>query len=117
MKSVQEIFDGIQESRREMREIRGAYKDALESASAYKETVEEYNKIREKKLRIERDIKKASSAEFVKLETLKQRIKTDTEILSDIALNHIVKGETVGITDEYSNQYEPVFIVKFKKKS
>ena len=117
MKSVQEIFDQIQDSKRQMRELRGSYKDALESASGYRDTVEEYNKIREKKLRIEQNIKKSSAAEFAKLETLKQSIKTDNEILSDIALNHIMKGESVGITDEYSNQYEPVFSVKFKKKS
>jgi hypothetical protein len=116
MKTVQEIFDQIQEARREMKDINRAYKDALDSASKYKETLEEYKKIREKKQQIERSIKQDSSKEFARLESLKNSIKGDQEMLSDVALNHIVKGETVGLTDENNNHYEPIFSVKFKKK-
>ena len=36
-------------------------------------------------------------------------------MMSDIALNKIMKGETVEITDQYDNKYEPLFSVKFRK--
>ena len=38
-------------------------------------------------------------------------------MLSDIAIAKITKGEAIGITDKYSNEYEPIFKVKFKKVS
>ncbi|MEK7150706.1 MAG: hypothetical protein AAB783_00700 [Patescibacteria group bacterium] len=117
MKNIQEVFDRIQEVRREQRELRGSYKDALENSTQYREIIEEYKKIREKKLRVEHDIQRASAAEFARLETIKNSLKTDNEMLSDIALTHLMKGESVGITDEHNNQYEPVFAVKFKKKA
>jgi len=116
MKSAQEIFNRIQEIRREQRDLKGSYKDALENTTGYREIVQEYNKIRDKKVSIEQKIKRESAAEFAKLESMKNNLKSDQEMLSDIALTHMMKGEQVEITDEHANQYEPVFSVKFKKK-
>jgi hypothetical protein len=46
---------------------------------------------------------------------MKADAETDQEMLSDLALNTLVKGETVQVTDEFENKYEPVFVVKFRR--
>ncbi len=36
-------------------------------------------------------------------------------LLSDIALNYVLNGEEIAITDQKENKYEPLFSVKFKR--
>ncbi|MDA1334492.1 MAG: hypothetical protein O2794_00550 [bacterium] len=117
MKSAQEIFDRMQEVKVEQRELRRAYKDTLDNMTDYRELVDQYNKARDKKLSIEHKVKQDSANEFAKLETMKMNLKSDQEMLSDIALTTMMKGEQVEITDQHQNEYEPVFSVKFKKRT
>ena len=91
------------------------YREALENSEEYQKTIEDLNILKEKKIQIESAIKSDFSSEFNKLENIKVDIITDLELLSDIALNHLVKGETISVQDEKKNAYEPVFSVKFKK--
>ena len=39
----------------------------------------------------------------------------DKELLADIAISTLMKGETVKIEDSEKNVYEPIFSVKCKK--
>ena len=71
--------------------------------------------MREKKKQIEQTTKEQFSGEFIKLEDLKIDIESDQEMLNDIALNKVMKGESIEIRDEYDNEYEPLFSVKFRK--
>ena len=50
-----------------------------------------------------------------KLDDLKREVDTNKEMLSDIAMSTLMKGETVEVKDEYDNVYEPAFKVNFKK--
>ena len=115
MQNVQEIFNRIQDAKREQKEIRAALRDALNNSEEYGKMVEQYKKFREQKKRFE-DEMKGSDVNFARLEIIQKGIVTDLEMISDIAFNQLVQGETVGITDEKNNQYEPVFTVRFKKK-
>jgi len=115
MKDLQEVWSRLQKTKRKQKEIRTAYKDALVNNADYGKIVEDLKTLREKKKQIEADTRRDFSSEFNELETLKADAETDQELLSDIALNTFVKGETVRITDEFNNNYEPVFVVKFKK--
>ena len=115
MQDIQEIFNRIQESKKEQRDIRKMYKDALDGVQEYQEIQEKIKSLREKKKRIEITIKEQFGSEFTKLEDLKIDIESDTQMITDIALTKITKGETVEVTDENQNEYEPMFSVKFKK--
>ena len=117
MQSIQEVFKRIQEAKKQQREIRQTYKDVLDQTPGYKDIVEEYKLLREKKKSIENAARESMSSEIIKLEDLKIDIDSDTELLSDIALTKLMKGETVSVSDEYENEYEPTFSVKFKKAS
>lgn len=113
--SVQEIFDRVEKSRVRMKELRTMYKDALVGTQEYSEVSDKATALRERKKQIENTIRENFSKEMTELEDLKVDLDSDMEMLSDIALTQLVKGEQIEVTDKYQNQYEPVFSVKFRK--
>lgn len=113
--SVQEIFDRVEKNRARMKELRTMYKDALAGTQEYNELSDKLKTLRERKKQIENTLRENFSKELTELEDLKVDMDSDMEMLSDIALTRLVKGESVEVTDKYQNQYEPVFTVKFRK--
>ncbi len=116
MKNIQEIFDRIQANKKEQKGLKTAYKDALSVSLPYKKIVEELKDLREKKKKMEFSIKEDFVAEFTKLEALEVDIAGDMEMLNDLAITQIMKGESISVTDQYQNSYDPIFSVRFKKK-
>jgi predicted transposase YdaD len=115
MVNPQEIFNRIQKTKKEQKEIKAMYKDALENSKAYQEAVEELRDARDKKKKIEDGIKDEFRSEFDKLDTLKMDLENDNMLLSDAALVKLTKGEPIELMDEKEQKYEPVFTVRFKK--
>ncbi len=116
MQNIQEIFDRIQKHKKEHKELKAAYKDALKVSQPYQKIVEELMALREKKKKMEFSIKEDFVAEFTKLESLEVDIASDMEMLNDLAITQIMKGESVSVIDQYQNSYDPIFSVRFKKK-
>ena len=112
---LREIFDRIKKTKKERKEIKNIYADALRNSKAYQEVLEELKKLKDKKLRIESTIKAEFVKEFEKMDNYKKDIDTDNQLLSDLAFNGLIKGETVQIEEENGTKYDPVFSVKFKK--
>lgn len=115
MQDIQEIFNRMQEIKKQQKDIRSAYKEALDGSLEYKEIGEKMKTLRERRKQIENTIKGDFSSEYSKLEDFKIDLESDRTMLSDIALTKLMKGETVQVVDEYNNSYEPLFTVKFKK--
>lgn len=115
MSKLQEIFDRIQNTKKEQRDIRLMYKDALRNSNRYQEILEQLETLRAKKREVEAGVKGDFSKEFDKLEVLKNDLMNDNQLLSDAAMSKVAKGEKVEITDINNVQYEPIFSVKFKK--
>ncbi len=115
MKDLQEVFSRLQTSKKRQKEIRQIYGDALKNTTGYEQMVEDLKAMREKKKQIEISVRQQFSQEITELEDLKVDIESDEQLMTDIALTQYLKGDTVEVTDEYENQYEPVFSVKFKK--
>ena len=115
MSQIQEIFNKIQETKKQQKDIKATYRDALNNSQELKDITEKIQTLKEQKKGIEDAIKSEFSSEFEKLDSLKLDIESNNIILSDLALNEVVKGEMIEITDQYSNKYEPIFSVKFKK--
>lgn len=115
MPNIQEIFNNIQKAKKEQKEIKSMYRDALTNSSGYQTVVDELNVLKEKKKKIEESLRDDFRTEFDKLEVLKADIENDTMLLSDAALSEYIKGKNVEIVDEYENKYEPIFKVQFKK--
>lgn len=115
MQDIQEIFSKLQQAKKDQKAIRSVYRDALSGSAQYKEIVERINELKLKKKEIENAIRSDFSSEFNKLDSLKIEEQGNKAMLSDIALNKLVSGEKVELTDEHNSRYEPVFSVAFKK--
>ena len=112
MKNIQEVFDRIQEKKKEQRDMNAAYRDALRNSVEYKEVTEKIDTLRSRKKQIELSLFEQSAE---KLDLLKLGIKADMETMSDIALNSLVNGETIKVVDGNNVSYDPVFSVRFRK--
>ena len=42
-------------------------------------------------------------------------VETHKEMMNDVAISTLMKGETVMVKDEFDNAYEPIWKVNFKK--
>lgn len=115
MANLQEIFDRIQQTKKEQKEIKAMHRDALANSNSLQEIIEELKVLREKKKGIEDAIKSDFLRDLEKLDTLKLDIENDMMLLSDVALTKAMNGEIVEIKDQYENKYEPIFKVQFKK--
>lgn len=115
MATVQDIFNRIKETKRKAKEVSQMYKDELETSAEYRDVSEKLEMLKARKKEIEMQVKNAQEAEFRKLDAYKMHVKNDTELLSDLAFNTLLKGETVVVKDEHEQDYEPVFTVRFKK--
>lgn len=114
-KEISEVFSRIQESKKQQRELKAMYKDALHSNGEYQRIKEELEDLKIKKKQIEAGVQTDFKEEFDKLEGLKLNIASDNELLSDLALSQFSKGELSKLVDENQVEYEPIFTVKFKK--
>lgn len=115
MNDLQEVFNRIRETRTKAKQIRKMYKDALEASHEYQEILDKLETLKERKKSIENELKNEQAADFKQLDAFKMHVKNDMEMLSDLALNKLMAGETVEVKDEDDNRYEPLFSVKFKK--
>ena len=114
MRDIKEIFERIQEQKREQREINKSIKDALDNSSEYHAIKEQLERLKLKKWRLE-DAARGDLDK--KMDLLKLNIKEGMQVMSDVALTTIMKGESVKLTDNDNNEYEPIFSVRFKKTS
>ena len=89
-------------------------KDELEQNARHKEIGEELAKLRGEKKAIEEETR-AGSPDYAELETIKVDLKSDQELLADIALAMYAKGETVELVDDEENHWVPEWKVIFKK--
>lgn len=115
MQDLQAIFLRIQQKKKKKKDLTKAYKDALLTSQEYVEVKEELDRLREKKKGIEASIKSMFANELIEIDDLKLDIKSDEELMSDIAITQITQGTPIEIKDEHEQEYEPVINVKFKK--
>lgn len=115
MQDIQDIFNRIQVKKGESKDLKTVLKDALDNSFEYQKLVEEINVLRRKKKELEGSIKDDLTSEMTRLEEIKMDIKSDQELMRDVALTRMMRGETVQVIDEYKGVYQPIFSVKFKK--
>ena len=115
MKNLQDIFNRIQAIKKEQRELRAVYNDTLRNSQKYQELKTQIKELGEKKKSMENAFKNETASEMAKLENLKNDLATDMEMLTDVALNTLIKGEKVEVLDADENKYEPEFKVSFKR--
>lgn len=112
MKKLQEVFNEIQDKKREQKEINRFIRDALASSSEYQDIKSKLENLRTRKKQLEGN---AQAPYAEKLDLIKLSLRDLVQNLSDIALNNLMKGERVEIMDTEKGKFEPIFRVTFKK--
>ena len=115
MADIQEVFNRMRETKKEIAAIRKNYKELLYSTEDYEEAKQKLDGHKLHKNQIETRVKEQMGKEFGDMERLKAELESDAVLLSDMAISQYLKGEKISVTDEMSTEYEPVFNVKFKK--
>lgn len=113
-KSLQDIFNRLQEKKKQVSLIRKKYKEELATSGEYIRIREDLERLGAKKKQHETSVKQQAGANFARADELALAVKQDAQMLSDIAITTIMKGESVRIKDDHA-EYEPVFTVRFKK--
>lgn len=115
MQSLQEVFQRSQNHKKNLKDLKAQLREALASDGAYKGIAEQMKGLRERKKQIEQTTKEHFAGELLKMDELDMDISSDADMMMDIALSMLAKGERIEVTDTFGNVFEPVFKVSFKK--
>lgn len=116
MNTLPGIHQRIKEAKAKRQDLRTIVKDELASSASYKSINEQIAELKTKKARIEAAVRERLQKELQEIEILSNGIKNDIQLMSDLAVTQLMKGQTVELKDEGDNEYEPVIKVTFKKK-
>lgn len=114
MRDIKEIFERIQEHKREQRELNASVKDSLRNMPEYHDLSDQISRLQLKRAQLENSVAEQTAS---KIDLLKLNIKEGMQTISDIALTTLMKGESIKLKDAKNNEYEPIFSVRFKKAS
>lgn len=117
MSDLKDVLQRIRAKKQERKKVNEVFRDVLSQSKRYQEVLEELKALKAKKKHIEIELQRELISESEKAERLAQDLKTDVQLLSDMALTKFMKGETIEVTDENDVKYEPVFKVTFKKSN
>lgn len=114
MASLEEVYSRLVQKKKQRRELTGAYQDELRNHARYQEILAQMKALRDEKKSIETELlEQAGTSQDIEL--IKIDIKSDLELLADIALNLYVSNQNVEIIDEWNNRWSPLFSVRFIK--
>src|SRR5678809_1252250 len=113
MKDLTDVYNRLKLKKAERKDLKTSFQDELKNNTKYQEILEKMAELRQEKKSIENEIL-SREMDKAKLEELNLDIKTDTEMLTDIALNMFLAQEPVEIVDEVNNKWTPVFTVRFR---
>ncbi len=117
MQDLQQILQRMREKKKEKRNLAAALRDALAHSKQYQDILEQLKTLKAKKLQYERSAHEEFRKELEQSERLKEDLKSDAQVLSDMALTKYIKGESIQVKDENDVTYDPVFKVTFKKSN
>ncbi len=115
MRNIQEIFERIQDNKKQQRDIKSMYRESLAALPEYRDVTEKIEDLKNKKRQIEFRVQEELAGYFEKLDLLKVNMNGDNAMLNDIAVTQFMQGERITLVDSYKNTYEPIISIKFKK--
>ena len=112
---LQMLFSKTEETQQKTRQIKAMVKEALEKDENYQKALTELETAREKAKQIELAIKQGFVPDLDNLDALNCDLRSDKEIMADLALEKYRNAEPLEVKDKFGNTYLPTFKVSFKK--
>ncbi len=117
MQDLQDIWKRLNETKAKQKKIRDTWRDVLAQNKPYQDVIEKLIELKAKKMQIETELRRDMDSEFNDLEQHAEEMKSDKQLLADISLNKLVRGEVVEIKDDFDVVYVPLFSVRFQKST
>jgi len=112
MQNPQKIFNRILIHKKRIKDLKDSYKNALKNNFEFLDLEEQIKILREKKKAIELVIQEQFQSEITEIQDLKIDVESDEQVLTDIVLSKMMKGESIEIVDENEDEYEPLVKIK-----
>ena len=112
---LQLVFNEADKKRNKLRELKAMIKEQLESKQEYQEIKESSDSLRAKKKALKAAVNEDNRVECEEIDKLTIDLKSQKQLISDVAIKDYVNGKEIKLTDSYGNILEPVFSVKFIK--
>lgn len=116
MENVTQVFQRIEKNKEELKENKKLFLQKCEEYGGYEDLIEQRKKINEEIKKLKSNVAGNNQELFSKIEDLKIDIKSDKEVLNDMVMTKLTKGEVLDITDKEENKYQAHFNFSFKKE-
>ncbi|MBD3251671.1 hypothetical protein GF380_04445 [Candidatus Uhrbacteria bacterium] len=115
MQDIQDVYNRIQQKKKDRKKIKSLFNEAFDGNTKIQELKDEIKKLQAQKKEIEMEVRADYGTELQDLENIESDIKSDQELMDDIAISTYMKGESISFKDEDDTEFEPVFKVSYKK--
>lgn len=117
MSQLEIAFTRTIEKKNRKKILKSNLRQILDDTPGYNDVEEKLEQLRLKKKEILTQVAENYPEIANELESIKAHLKNDQEMLSDLAVNKLLEGETVTVADPNDPTiiYEPTFKVSFKK--
>lgn len=113
--TLQSVFDRTQKTKAEIKTIKAMVRDALKNSKPYQNMLEELETVKARAKSAKEAILSDFKSDLDRLDTLQSDLKNDMALMSDIALDMYVRGESIEVLDKNENKYQPALKLVFKK--
>ena len=113
--TLQSVFDRTQKTKAEIKTIKAMVRDALKNSNPYQNMLEELETVKARAKSAKEAILSDFKSDLDRLDTLQSDLKNDMALMSDIALDMYVRGESIEVFDKNENKYQPALKLVFKK--
>lgn len=114
MQNAQEVYTRILKTKKSIKEIKSELTGYYKENEEYKQLEEKMKTLRANKKQITTSINHDYPDLTTKLDDLKIDLASDKELLADIIMTKVMKGEDVQLENEYQQQMLPIFSVTLK---
>ncbi|MFA5396184.1 MAG: hypothetical protein WC346_09280 [Methanogenium sp.] len=117
MQHLEEILNRVREQKSKLKELQKSVRDHLESDAEYLKLRDEFKALSEKKKSTVSSLLESIPELSSEVEALRNSIKEDSQLASDIAVTKYASGESVHFTDKSKNvEFIPKFTVSYQMK-
>lgn len=113
-RTAQEVFSRLNEIKKELREQRDELKERFFADSRYAENEEYLRKGKDKKKQLADELKAVHPDLVDKIEQLREDLKSEKEIFTDMMVTQMLKGESTELKDQHEQLCFPIFSVKMQ---
>lgn len=118
MMNAQGVFNRMQETKAKIKDIKSMLKQAYENVFEYVELSDEIKERNQKRRAVRASVDQQYPEDITHLEDLKIDLASDKELLNDILLSRMMKGEDIELHDNPDREQLllPIFTAKLVRQ-